>query len=149
MNSYGKPSKFKTPSKGGFPLPITPVQTQNAPAAIGPYSQAIISEPFVFVSGQLGLNPATGDLAGPDIIAQATQALENMRQILLASGSDLNHVVSVDVYLTHMGNFSTFNGVYQQFFSDHRPARAAVEVSALPKGGCVEIKCMAVRSPSC
>jgi 2-iminobutanoate/2-iminopropanoate deaminase len=126
-------------------LPITPVQTQNAPAAIGPYSQAIISEPFIFVSGQLGLNPATGDLAGPDIIAQATQALENMRQILLASGSDLNHVVSVDVYLTHMGNFSTFNGVYQQFFSDHRPARAAVEVSALPKGGCVEIKCMAVR----
>lgn len=126
-------------------MPITPVQTQNAPAAIGPYSQAIISEPFIFVSGQLGLNPATGDLAGPDIIAQATQALENMRQILLASGSDLNHVVSVDVYLTHMGNFSTFNGVYQQFFSDHRPARAAVEVSALPKGGCVEIKCMAVR----
>lgn len=129
-------------------MPITPVQTPNAPAAIGPYSQAIVSEPFVFVSGQLGLIPATGELAGPDIIAQATQALENMRQILLASGSDLNQVVSVDVYLTHMGNFSTFNGIYQQFFSDHRPARAAVEVSALPKGGCIEIKCMAVRSQS-
>jgi 2-iminobutanoate/2-iminopropanoate deaminase len=138
----------KTPFKGGSPLPITPVQTPNAPAAIGPYSQAIVSEPFVFVSGQLGLIPATGELAGPDIIAQATQALENMRQILLASGSDLNQVVSVDVYLTHMGNFSTFNGIYQQFFSDHRPARAAVEVSALPKGGCIEIKCMAVRSQS-
>ncbi|MCX5883652.1 MAG: Rid family detoxifying hydrolase [Deltaproteobacteria bacterium] len=129
-------------------MPITPVQTSHAPAAIGPYSQAIVSEPFVFVSGQLGLIPATGDLAGPDITTQATQALENLRQILLASGSDLNHVVSVDVYLTSMGNFFTFNGIYQQFFSDHRPARAVVEVSALPKGGCVEIKCMAVRSPS-
>ena len=129
-------------------MPITPVQTSHAPAAIGPYSQAVVSEPFVFVSGQLGLIPATGDLAGPDITAQAAQALENLRQILLAAGSDLNHVVSVDVYLTHMGNFSTFNGIYQQVFSDHRPARAVVEVSALPKGGCVEIKCMAVRSPS-
>jgi 2-iminobutanoate/2-iminopropanoate deaminase len=129
-------------------LPITPVQTIHSPAAIGPYSQAIVSDSLVFVSGQLGLIPATGDLVGPDITTQATQALENLRQILLASGSDLNCVVSVDVYLTDIGNFSTFNGIYQQFFSDHRPARAVVEVSALPKGGCVEIKCMAVRSPS-
>jgi len=130
-------------------LPITSVQTSHAPAAIGPYSQAIVSEPFVFVSGQLGLIPATGDLAGPDIITtQATQAIENLRHFLLASGSDLNHIVSVDVYLTDMGNFSIFNGIYQQFFSDHRPARAVVEVSALPKGGCVEIKCMAVHSQS-
>lgn len=139
---------FNTPSKGGSPLPITSVQTSHAPAAIGPYSQAIVSDPFVFVSGQLGLIPATGDLAGPDITTQATQAIENLRQILLASNSDLNHVVSVDVYLTDMGNFSIFNGIYQQFFSDHRPARAVVEVSALPKGGCVEIKCMAVHSQS-
>jgi 2-iminobutanoate/2-iminopropanoate deaminase len=137
---------FNTSLKGGSPLPITPIQTSHAPAAIGPYSQAIVSELFVFVSGQLGLIPATGDLAGPDITAQATQALENLRQILLAAGSGLNHVVSVDVYLTDMGNFSVFNGIYQQFFSDHRPARAVVEVSALPKGGCVEIKCMAVRN---
>jgi 2-iminobutanoate/2-iminopropanoate deaminase len=137
---------FNTPSKGGSTLTITSVQTSNAPAAIGPYSQAIVSEPFVFVSGQLGLIPATGDLAGPDITTQATQALENLRQILLASGSDLNHVASVDVYLTDMGNFSVFNGIYQQFFSDHRPARAVVEVRALPRGGCVEIKCMAVRA---
>jgi len=140
---------FNTPYKGGSPLPITSVQTSHAPAAIGPYSQAIVSEPFVFVSGQLGLIPATGDLAGPDIITtQATQAIENLRHFLLASGSDLNHIVSVDVYLTDMGNFSIFNGIYQQFFSDHRPARAVVEVSALPKGGCVEIKCMAVHSQS-
>ena len=127
-------------------MPITPVQTSNAPAAIGPYSQAIVSEPFVFVSGQLGLIPVTGDLAGPDITTQTTQALENLRQILLASGSDLNHVTSVDVYLTDMKNFSVFNGIYQQFFSEHRPARAVVEVRALPRGGCVEIKCMAVRA---
>ena len=128
-------------------MTITSVQTGNAPAAIGPYSQAIVSEPFVFVSGQLGLVPATGDLAGPDITTQTTQALENLRQILLASGSDLNHVASVDVYLTDIGNFSVFNGIYQQFFSEHWPTRAVVEVRALPRGGCVEIKCMAVRSP--
>ena len=138
---------FNTPSKGGSPVPITPVQTSHAPAAIGPYSQAIVSDPFVFVSGQLGLIPATGDLAGSDITAQAARALENLRQILLASGSDLSRVVSVDVYLTDMGNFSTFNGIYQQFFSDHRPARAVIEVGALPKGGCIEIKCMAVCGP--
>ena len=123
---------------------ITSVQTQNAPAAIGPYSQSVVSAPFVFVSGQLGLIPATGEMAGPDITAQSVQALENLKQILLAAGSDLNHVVSVDVYLTDMKNFATFNGIYQQFFSEHRPARAVVEVSGLPKGGCVEIKCMAV-----
>jgi 2-iminobutanoate/2-iminopropanoate deaminase len=144
-NEKERVSLFNTPSKGGLSLPITPVQTSHAPAAIGPYSQAIVSEHFVFVSGQLGLIPDTGDLAGPDITAQATQALENLRQILLAAGSDLNHVVSVEVYLTDMGNFSVFNGIYQQVFSDHRPARAVVEVRALPKGGCVEIKCMAVR----
>ncbi len=128
-------------------MTIIPVQTPNAPAAIGPYSQGIVSDPFVFVSGQLGLMPATGDLSGPDITAQAPQALENLKQILLAAGSDLNHVLSVDVYLTNMGNFAIFNGIYQQFFSDHRPARAVVEVSALPKGGCVEIKCVAVVKP--
>jgi 2-iminobutanoate/2-iminopropanoate deaminase len=125
-------------------LKITSVHTQNAPAAIGPYSQSIVSEPFVFVSGQLGLIPATGEMAGPDITAQSVQALENLKQILLAAGSDLNHVVSVDVYLTDMKNFATFNGIYEQFFSEHRPARAVVEVSGLPKGGCVEVKCVAV-----
>lgn len=88
--------------------------------------------------------PATGEMAGPDITAQSVQAIENLKQILLAAGSDLNHVVSVDVYLTDMKNFATFNGIYEQFFSEHRPARAVVEVSGLPKGGCVEIKCMAV-----
>lgn len=125
-------------------MKITSVHTQNAPAAIGPYSQSIVSEPFVFVSGQLGLIPATGEMAGPDITAQSVQALENLKQILLAAGSDLNHVVSVDVYLTDMKNFATFNGIYEQFFSEHRPARAVVEVSGLPKGGCVEVKCVAV-----
>lgn len=129
-------------------MPITPVQTALAPAAIGPYSQAIVSEPFVFVSGQIGLVPSTGDMVGPDITAQAAQALENLRQILLASGSDPNHVVSVDVYLTRMDHFAVFNGIYQQFFGDHRPARAVVEVGALPKGACVEIKCMALRRPN-
>jgi len=122
------------------------IQTDKAPAAIGPYSQAIATDQLVFVSGQLGLNPLTGTLAGVDITAQAEQALENMRQILLADGSDLNSVVSVDVFLTDMKNFSTFNGIYQQFFENHRPARAVVEVSALPRNACIEIKCIALRS---
>lgn len=126
-------------------LTIKAIQTSKAPAAIGPYSQAIVAEPFVFVSGQLGLSPVTGNLAGPDITAQAAQALENLKNILVASDSDLNHIVSVDVYITDINDFSIFNNIYQHFFSDHRPARAVVEVSALPKGGCVELKCIALK----
>ncbi len=125
-------------------MPIISVQTDRAPAAIGPYSQAVISKPFVFVSGQLGLIPESSDLAGNDITAQTSQALENLRQILLASGSDVHHVVSVDAYLTDIANFSIFNSIYQQFFSDHRPARAVIEVSALPRNACIEIRCTAV-----
>ncbi len=125
-------------------MSITSVQTCHAPAAIGPYSQAIVSEPFVFVSGQLGLIPESGELVGPDITAQATQALENLRQILLASGANIDRVVSVDVYLTDIANFSIFNAIYQQFFRDHRPARAVIEVRSLPKNACIEIKCIAI-----
>jgi 2-iminobutanoate/2-iminopropanoate deaminase len=122
------------------------ITTDQAPAAIGPYSQGIYAPPFVFVSGQLGLDPATGELAGPDLASQARQALENLKQILAAGGCSLNDVVAVDVFLTDMGKFLEFNDIYASYFSDHRPARAAIEVSALPKGGCVEIKCVACRT---
>ncbi|MFH2219492.1 MAG: RidA family protein [Pseudomonadota bacterium] len=119
------------------------VQTKSAPAAIGPYSQGVAAGSFLFVSGQLGMDPESGELAGPDISGQARRALENLRQIVLAAGSDLSHVVAVDVFLTDMGNFAEFNEIYKEYFVEHRPARAVVEVSALPRGACVEIKCIA------
>lgn len=118
------------------------VQTDRAPAAIGPYSQGIAAAPWLFVSGQLGIEPETGELVSPDFAPQARQALENLRQIVLAAGSDLNQVTAVDVFVTNIENFAEFNKIYTEYFSEHRPARAVVEVSALPKGACVEIKCI-------
>ncbi len=119
------------------------VQTDRAPAAIGPYSQAIAAATWLFVSGQLGIDPETGELVSPGFAPQARQALENLRQIVLAAGSDLNQVTAVDVFVTNIENFAEFNKIYAEYFSEHRPARAVVEVSALPKGACVEIKCIA------
>jgi 2-iminobutanoate/2-iminopropanoate deaminase len=125
-------------------MTLQPIQTEKAPAAIGPYSQAVVASPFVFVSGQLGMSPATGELVGKDLESQARQALENVKQILLAAGSSIERTTAVEVYLTDMGKFADFNAIYAEYFSTHKPARAAIEVSALPKGGCVEIKCTAL-----
>jgi 2-iminobutanoate/2-iminopropanoate deaminase len=122
------------------------IQTDKAPAAIGPYSQGIAAGALVFVSGQLGMNPETGELVGDAVDTQARQALDNLRQVLNAAGAALSQVVSVDVFLTDMDDFMVFNGIYESFFTDHKPARAVVAVRALPKGGCVEIKCVAVRA---
>jgi 2-iminobutanoate/2-iminopropanoate deaminase len=119
------------------------VQTDTAPAAVGPYSQGIISGGLMFVSGQLGLDPQTGQLTGSDLASQAARALENLGNILTAGGYVLTDVVAVDVYLTDMGGFTEFNTLYEGVFGSHKPARAVVEVSALPKGACVEIKCIA------
>jgi 2-iminobutanoate/2-iminopropanoate deaminase len=123
------------------------IQTEQAPSAIGPYSQGIAAGPWLFVSGQLGMRPQTGELVSPDFAPQARQALENLRQIVLAAGCDLNCVTAVDVFVTDMGDFAEFNGIYTEYFSEHRPARAVVEVSALPKGAKVEIKCVAYVGP--
>ncbi|MBW1840283.1 MAG: RidA family protein [Deltaproteobacteria bacterium] len=119
------------------------IQTDRAPAAIGPYSQGIRAGSLLFVSGQLGMDPESGELAGSDIETQARRALENILAIVRAGGGNLNQVVAVDVYLTDIGDFAVFNDIYQEYFAEHRPARAVVEVSALPKGACVEIKCIA------
>lgn len=119
------------------------IQTERAPAAIGPYSQAIKAGDWLFVSGQIGLHPETGELVSNDLTGQAGQALENLSQIVTAAGCRLTDVVAVDVYLTDMGQFAAFNELYQQVFSNHRPARAVVQVSALPKGALIEIKCIA------
>lgn len=125
-------------------MKLSTVKTDKAPAAIGPYSQAMVAPPFVFVSGQIGLEPATGDLVGEDLESQASQALENLRQILTAAGSSMEQVTAVEVFLTDMGRFADFNAIYAKYFSARPPARAVIEVSALPKGACVEIKCTAV-----
>ncbi len=119
------------------------IRTNQAPAAIGPYSQGIALAPWVFVSGQLGIHPATGELVSSDFKSQTRQALENMRQIVLAAGSDLRHVMAVDVFLIDMKKFAEFNEVYAEFYSEHQPARAVVAVSGLPKNAQVEIKCVA------
>ncbi|MCK8603982.1 RidA family protein [Desulfoferrobacter suflitae] len=119
------------------------IHTERAPAAIGPYSQAVKAGDWLFVSGQIGLHPETGELVSNDLTGQAGQALENLSQIVTAAGCRLTDVVAVDVYLTEMGQFAAFNELYQQVFSNHRPARAVVEVSALPKGALIEIKCIA------
>lgn len=123
-------------------MPLKAIKTDKAPAAIGPYSQAVSAGPFQFISGQLGLHPKTGELAGVDLASQARQALENLKQIVVSGGGRLDQIAAVDVYLTDIGHFAEFNRIYADFFVDHRPARAVVEVSALPKGGLVEIKCV-------
>ena len=119
------------------------IQTDQAPAAIGPYSQGITAAPFLFVSGQLGIQPKTGELVSSDFKVQAKQAMENLLQIVLAAGYNLNQIVAVDVFVTDLTNFANFNDIYAEYFSEHRPARAVVEVSRLPKDACIEIKCIA------
>jgi 2-iminobutanoate/2-iminopropanoate deaminase len=135
---------FKKLQKGVNHMEMTVIKTENAPAAIGPYSQAIAVTPLLFVSGQLGLIPESGELAGPDLASQARQALKNLAQVLKAGGSDLDKVASVDAFLTNMGDFAAFNKIYQDFFTSHKPARAVVGVNSLPKGALVEIKCIAI-----
>jgi len=124
-------------------MECTVVQTDKAPAAIGPYSQGIAVTPWLFVSGQIGINPETGELVSSEFAAQARQAMENLRQIVMAGGGDFKSVVSADVFVTDMGKFAEFNEIYHEYFSEHRPARAVIEVSSLPKGALVEIKCIA------
>lgn len=126
-------------------MKLASVSTEKAPAAIGPYSQAIWAGPFLFLSGQLGLDPTSGELAGPDVSSQAPQAMENLVNILKAAGLNTEDVVSVDVYMTNMGQFSEFNSIYSRFFDTHKPARAAIGVASLPLGASVEVRCVAYR----
>ena len=123
----------------------TVVKTDKAPAAIGPYSQGIIAGNLVFVSGQLGLDPQTGEMKGPDLASQATQALANLKAVLVSADCDIQHVTAVDVFLADMNDFAEFNAIYETVFDHHKPARAVVAVKTLPKNGLVEIKCVASR----
>uniref|UniRef100_A0A087Y3T2 2-iminobutanoate/2-iminopropanoate deaminase n=1 Tax=Poecilia formosa TaxID=48698 RepID=A0A087Y3T2_POEFO len=124
------------------------ITTAKAPAAIGPYSQAVVVDRTMFVSGQLGMDPASGQLVAGGVQAQTRQALVNMGEILKAAGCGYeNAVVKTTVLLADMNDFVNVNDVYKQFFSTNFPARAAYQVAALPRGGLVEIEAVAVLGP--
>lgn len=119
------------------------IRTQGAPAAVGPYSQAIEVNGFVYVSGQLPLDPSTGELI-TDFEKAVKQTIENIIHVVTASGSSIDRIVKINVYLTDMSRFGTFNEIYSTYFKDHRPARAVVEVRRLPKDAPLEIEAVAV-----
>jgi len=121
------------------------IHTNNAPAAIGPYSQAIEVNGFVFASGQIPIDPATGDFVEGGIKEQTKQALTNASNILKEAGTDLSHVVKTTVYMADMGDFAAMNEIYAQFFNEPYPARSAVAVKALPKGTLVEVEVLAAK----
>ena len=120
------------------------IHTEKAPAAVGPYSQAIQAGNTVYVSGQIPLDPATGTLVDGDIQAQTKRIFENIRAILQEAGGDLSNIVKTFVCLTDISDFGKVNETYATFFTDAFPARSCVEVSNLPKGAQIEIECVAV-----
>jgi 2-iminobutanoate/2-iminopropanoate deaminase len=119
------------------------INSKNAPAAVGPYSQAVKVGNMVYTAGQLGLDPATGKLVEGGIEAQTRQVLRNIQALLAAAGSDLAHVVKTTVFLLDMNEFKAMNAVYAEFFPEQPPARSTVQVAALPLGGRVEIETVA------
>jgi 2-iminobutanoate/2-iminopropanoate deaminase len=121
------------------------IATENAPAAVGPYSQGIHAGDLVFTAGQLGIDPASGKFVAGGVEAQARQALTNLQGVLEAAGVSLDRAVKVTVFLQDMNDFQAVNAVYAQFFTQDPPARSAVQVAALPLGGLVEIEAIAVR----
>jgi 2-iminobutanoate/2-iminopropanoate deaminase len=121
----------------------TQVRSSSAPAPVGPYSQAVLTEGLLFASGQLGINPATGSMP-PTVEEQAELALDNLRAVLEAGGSSLDRVVKTTVLLADMKDFARVNGVYARYFTEPFPARAAYQVAGLPLGGLVEIEAVAL-----
>jgi 2-iminobutanoate/2-iminopropanoate deaminase len=121
------------------------IRTADAPAAIGPYSQAVAEGKLLFTSGQLPMDPATSELRNSDIVSAARQVLLNLRAVLIAGGADMSTVIKTTVFLKDMRDFQAFNGVYGEFFKEPFPARSCVQVAALPKDALVEIEAVAVR----
>lgn len=119
------------------------IATEKAPAAIGPYSQAVCASGLVFISGQLPVDPQTNEFAGPDIVSQTRMSLTNIKNILEEKGLNMGNIVKTTVFLKNMGDFAAMNEVYAGFFEGDYPARAAIEVAALPKGALVEIEAIA------
>lgn len=122
------------------------VSTKNAPGAIGPYSQAIKAGGFVYCSGQIPIDPATGNFVSNNVGEQTEQVLKNLNAVLDAAGSGLNEVVKTTVFLADMNDFAEMNEVYGRFFSENKPARATVQAARLPRDARVEIECVALAS---
>ena len=125
-------------------MPINFVATPGAPKAIGPYSQGVRANGLLFTAGQVALDPATGELVPGGIAEQTTRAMENLRAVLTAAGTDFSQVVKTTVFLVDMADFTAMNEVYGRAFGAHRPARSTVAVAALPRGARVEIEVIAV-----
>jgi 2-iminobutanoate/2-iminopropanoate deaminase len=119
------------------------LHTDHAPQAIGPYSQAIVVDGWLYTSGQIGLDPASGEMVEGGFEAQAKRVLENLRGVLTAAGCGFGNVVRATVYVTSLGDFPTLNALYAEAMGGHRPARSTVQVAALPKGALVEIDLVA------
>ncbi len=120
------------------------ISTQNAPGAIGPYSQAIKTGNLVFCSGQIPIDPATGEFVSQDVTEQTEQVFKNLKAVLEAAGATLDNVVKTTVFLADMGEFAAMNDVYAQHFVENKPARATVQAARLPRDARVEIECIAV-----
>jgi reactive intermediate/imine deaminase len=120
-------------------MPRTPISTPHAPQAIGTYSQAVRAGNTVYLSGQIPLDPATGELVAGDMEAQVRRVFDNLEAVAVAAGGDLSHVVKLTVYLTDLAHFALVNRVMAEYFSQPYPARAAVGVAALPRGAAVEM----------
>ncbi|MCK5739818.1 RidA family protein [bacterium] len=125
------------------------IATKKAPAAVGPYSQAVLAEAagLLYTAGQIPLDPVSGELVSGSIEIETRQVLKNLQAVLEAGGSSLANVVKITVFLTDMGNFGAMNGVYLEFFPENPPARSAVAVKELPKGVMVEIEAVAIATP--
>lgn len=124
-------------------MPRKIIQTEKAPKAIGPYSQAIRTDFAVYTAGQVGLDPATGELVSTHVEEQTRQALKNLQNVLEAAGSSLANVIKTTVFLKDMNDFAKMNAVYSEFFGENFPARTTVAVAGLPKGALVEIEAVA------
>jgi 2-iminobutanoate/2-iminopropanoate deaminase len=127
-------------------LPKQVISTSAAPSAIGPYSQAIRAGQFVFVSGQVPFNPSTGELVTGSIEEETTQVMENVKAVLDAAGLTMADIVKTSIFLTDLGNFAQVNEVYGSYFTDDPPARATIQVAALPRGARVEVEAVAMFS---
>ena len=121
------------------------ITAQEAPKAVGPYSHAMVANDLVFCSGQVPLDPATGELVTGDIAAQTERILDNLAAVLAAAGSSLDRVIKTTVFLADFNDFAAMNDAYAERFGEHRPARSTVGVGALPRGARIEIECVALR----
>jgi 2-iminobutanoate/2-iminopropanoate deaminase len=120
------------------------ISTENAPGAIGPYSQAVKAGSMVYCSGQIPIDPATGEFVSNDVAEQTRQVLKNLGAVLEAAGTNLNNVVKTTVFLADMNDFTAMNEIYAEFFSENKPARATVQAARLPRDARVEIECIAL-----